>query len=103
MSSLSEAEFKKLGKFISSPYFNTNLKLTEMFELLKPYYPEFDSLEISKENFFRRLYGKDKYVEGTMFYLLSELENLICKFISIEKMQPEMQEVTLLWDLNKKG
>lgn len=103
MSSLSEAEFKKLGKFISSPYFNVNSKLTELFELLKPYYPGYDSLEISKENFFRRLYGKDKYVEGTMFYLLSELENLICKFISIEKMQPEMQDVTLLSDLNKKG
>ena len=82
LSALSESEFRKFGKYINSPYFNANAKLILLYDHLSDFYPDFDSLELSRQNIFRKIYKEDKYVEGTMFYLISELEKLVCSFIS---------------------
>ena len=52
LSSLDERDFKLLGKFVASPYFNSNSKLISFYKILKKYYPDFDSIEISNQNFF---------------------------------------------------
>ncbi|MEO8209098.1 MAG: hypothetical protein ABI840_00945 [bacterium] len=96
ISNLDEQEFKKFGKFIDSPYFNTNKKLNEFYKILVNYYPEFDALELSKENIFRKLYKQDKVVMGTMYYLISEMEKLLEKFLSIEKINPITLDLTSL-------
>ena len=101
LSKLTESEFKNFGKFVNSPYFNSNKKVTELYKLLVKFYPGFDSLELSKENIFRILYGKDNIVYGTMYYLISETESLLEKFISIEKINPLMLDITYLKELNQ--
>lgn len=101
LASLNENELKRLARFVQSPYFNTNEKLTGLFDILKTYYPEFDALELSRENLFARLYKGKKFVGGTINYLISELESLIEKFISIERLNKFYLEVTLLEELSK--
>lgn len=96
LSKLSETEFKKFGKFIDSPYFNSNKKLAEFYKILTEHYPDFDDLGLSKENIFRKLYKQDKVVMGTMYFLISEMESLLEKFLSIEKIDPLLLEMSAL-------
>ncbi|MBK9227146.1 MAG: hypothetical protein IPL67_08895 [Ignavibacteria bacterium] len=93
---LNSSEFKSFGKFVNSPYFNTNKKLSEFYEELKKYYPAFDDLNLTKENIFRKLYGQDKVVMGTMYFLISEMEALLEKFLSIERIDPVALELSML-------
>lgn len=99
LSSLDERDFKLLGKFVASPYFNSNSKLISFYKILKRYYPEFDSIEISNQNFFRILYKGNDYVEGTMYYIVSEMERMVGNFISHEKINPLQLDLTLLNEL----
>lgn len=101
LSRLDKQEFRKFGKFLESPYFNNNLKLTELYNVLTDFYPDFESLELSKENIFRKLYKKDSVIMGTMYYLISEMESLLERFISIEKTDPLEQEIVFLNELGK--
>lgn len=100
LSKLSSEEIKKFEKFLLSPYFNNNEKVVDLFHHLKKYYPKFDSLQISKENIYRKLYKDDKVVLGTMYYLTSELESLLEKFISIEKINPIVLDISFLNEMN---
>lgn len=101
LSKLDKQDFRKFGKFVESPYFNNNLKLIELYNILSEFYPDFVSLELSKENIFRKLYKKDSVVIGTMHYLISELQSLLEKFISIEKTVPLEYELVFLDQLGK--
>lgn len=101
LSSLNESAFRKLGKFVNSPYFNTNAKLILFYDHLSGFYPDFDSLELSRENIFRKICKNDKYVEGTMFYLISEMEKLVCSFISQEKINKLSFDIALMEELSK--
>lgn len=103
ISKLDETEFKKFGKFIDSPYFNVNKKLVEFYKIIADHYPDFNTLELSKENLYRKLYKEDKVVLGTVYYLISEMESLFEKFISIEKIKPFTFEMTFLDELTKLG
>lgn len=96
-------EFKKFGRFINSPYFNSNRKVSEFYKILSENYPEFDSPEMTKEKLFRKLYKKENVAEGTMYYLMSETESLLEKFIGIEKINPVSFDLTYLSQLTKLG
>ena len=88
---------------MASPYFNANRKLTELYRYLSKFHPEFDSLEISHENIYRKLYKEDKVVYGTVYYLLSEFESLLEKFIALERLSPADLEMEYLSELTQFG
>ena len=85
LAGLNQTQFRDFGKFVNSPYFNANKKVCELYDILKRYYPDFDSPDLSMENLFRELYKKDVLVKGTMYFLVSETENLLERFLGIEK------------------
>lgn len=103
LSNLDKAAFARFGKFVASPYFNANRKLTELYRYLSKFHPEFDSLEISHENIYRKLYKEDKVVYGTVYYLLSEFESLLEKFIALERLSPADLEMEYLSELTQFG
>lgn len=96
LSSFSKNDLKKFGKFVNSPYHNTNAKASELLDALRPFHPGFESETLTKKFLHGKLYGKGKYVEGTVNYLLSELQRLAEKFISLENADPEMFGISLL-------
>lgn len=96
LSKLNETEFIKFGKFIDSPYFNSNKKLTAFYKILSERFPEFDSPELSKENLYKKLYGQRKVVTGTVYFLISEMEKLLERFLSIERMDHIMLDINAL-------
>jgi hypothetical protein len=81
LAKFSKEEFKDFGRFISSPYFNENKKLSEIYRQLKKYYPGFSSRSFTKENIYNELYPAKKYNDGTMRKLLSELQSLEENFL----------------------
>lgn len=101
LSSFSNNDMKKFGKFVNSPYHNTNAKASELLEALRPFHPGFESDSLTKNYLHGQLYGKGKYVEGTVNYLLSELQRLAEKFISLENADPEMFGISLLRFANR--
>ncbi len=96
LSSFSKNDLKKFVKFVNSPYHNTNAKASELLDALRAFHPGFGSDSLSKKFLHGKLYGKGKYVEGTINYLLSELQRLAEKFISIERTDSEIFDLSLL-------
>lgn len=76
LSSLDRYEFEKLGEMVYSPYFNKSKKCQELFELLKPFYPEFDDPSLTKESLFFQLYPEKEKMTSTINIKLSQLQDL---------------------------
>lgn len=95
--SFTKVEVKRLRKFISSPYFNTNSKITELFKHVIRFYPSFLSKKLSKEIFYRKLYKKEKYNDSTMRNLMFRFEQLLKFFLIIENLsQNKLQKGNIL-------
>lgn len=92
LAALDPNEFRDFGKFVNSPYFNANKKVIEFYEILKRYYPDFDVQDLTIEILFNELYKKDVFVKGTMYFLISETQELLERFLGIEKIDDIMIE-----------
>lgn len=82
LKTLNQKEFKDLGRFISSPYFNTNKDIISLYEALKPFYPEFNNEPLSKEYLYKKLYGNSGYRDDKMRLLFSEMMSLGERFLA---------------------
>jgi hypothetical protein len=82
LKSLEASEFSELGKFIRSAYFNTNENIITLYDVLKKYYPTFESKNLTKEKVHRKIFPKRKYNDDTMRKLLSILQKLTEDFLS---------------------
>lgn len=103
--SLSEAELKELGKFIRSPYFNSNKKLIKLFELIKAEFPEPDEKKLKKEFLYEQLFDGRPYNEQIMKNLSSQLYGLCMEFLAVNKYRNRNAndlELDILNELNTK-
>lgn len=92
LSAIDNTQFRDFGKFVNSPYFNSNKKVCEFYEILKIYYPDFNAPDLTLEIVFKRLYKTDEFVKGTMYFLISETQDLLERFLGIEKIDNLMIE-----------
>lgn len=106
LSKLDTSEWKSFDKFVHSPYFNSNKSIQQLFELLKKYYPDFDSPKLEKEKVFKKLFPGQAYREKRMWQLMSDLKGLTEQFLVAEKTnkqstsyQLQLREVFLERDL----
>ncbi len=103
--SLDEEEIKELGKFIKSPYFNSNKKLTSLFEHLRDEYPEMSENKLKKEILYGKLFEGKKYNEQIMKNLSSQLYGLCMEFLAVNKYRKKNAydlELDILSELNLK-
>jgi hypothetical protein len=88
LKSFSEDDLKKFRRFLESPYFNTSKKVIDLFDLLCKFYPDFKSKLLNKETLYFRLHKDRKtYVDSTMRDLLSELLELMQRFLTYENFE----------------
>jgi hypothetical protein len=66
ISTFEAKEFNEFGKFINSPFFNTNSKLVELYSLLKKNFPSFSKKSFNKENIYKNLFPGKNYNDSTM-------------------------------------
>ncbi|MFZ1322965.1 MAG: hypothetical protein WAT71_15515 [Ignavibacteria bacterium] len=76
ISTFSKKELSEFEKFVSSPYFNNQSTLVRLFNELKNYYPEFNSVEFTKENLFSKINPDKKYSDTLFRKYLSNLTKL---------------------------
>lgn len=84
----SPKEFKELGDFIKSPFFNKNENVINLYNYIKKYYPDFDAEQLSKDKVYEKLTGKKDYNDGfmrTVIFNLSKLcEDYLCSIVKNE-------------------
>lgn len=80
--SFDENYLKRLRDFINSPYFNSNKKVKELFEIIYSTKPEFTGKKLEKKNLITKFFpGKEKNGEQLLKNLFSELSGLVKEFI----------------------
>lgn len=90
LSKLSQKEFKEFGKFVKSPYFNSNSNIIKLFELIAKYFPEFDNPNLTKENIYKYIYPGEKYNDSTVRGLLSAALKLGEEFLAHEMLRNDV-------------
>lgn len=87
LKSISPAELKRLKNFLISPYFNSISKVNKLFEILKKFYPVYDSDLLTSEILFKKLYPGKVYNHSTITNLISKLQKLLEEFLIISNIQ----------------
>ena len=82
ISSFSTSEWKKLGEFIASPYFNKNDLTIKLYNFLDLYRASFD---LSKEEVFQAVFPNMEYDDKKLSYVMSDLLQLSEQFLSVDK------------------
>ena len=89
LKTLSPEEFRLLKKFLRSPFYNYTSYLIELYELLRKYYPAFDSPKLKKELVFERLFPNTPFNNKKMRHTLSEFTLLAEEFLVALKIREE--------------
>lgn len=73
---------KKFRDFVDSPYFNSNKKVKQLFEIIYSTKPEFTGKKLEAKNLLTKLFpGKEKSSVQALKNLFSEISGLIKEFI----------------------
>lgn len=85
--SLSKSEFREFGRFVQSPYFNNRDEVIRLYDVLKAYYPQFNSKHLTKQEIFGAIYPEKKFSDVLMRKLLSLMINQAMSFLAISGLQ----------------
>jgi len=77
LSSLSKEELKVLRKAVLSPLYNSNKKVVQLFELLRPKHPTFDASQKVKEKLYKKLFPAEGFNDYKWRRVCSELTKVI--------------------------
>ncbi|MBS1515247.1 MAG: hypothetical protein JSS63_09455 [Bacteroidetes bacterium] len=82
LKSFDENYLKRLRDFTNSPYFNSNKKVKELFEIIYSAKPEFTGKKLEKKNLIAKFFPvKEKNSEQLLKNLFSELSGLVKDFL----------------------
>ncbi len=105
LKTFSAKEMKQFREFVSSPFFNTNENVVELFDIIKKYYPDFNSKSLDKKKIFSKIYRGEKYKDSKMRLLIFYLNDLTEKFFVNKNLNENTTDykVFLLKELNKRN
>ncbi|MEM6316993.1 MAG: hypothetical protein AAF960_04945 [Bacteroidota bacterium] len=74
-------EWRRLGEFLASPFFNKNQELLNFYGYLKKITPDFSEKKLTKERVFKKIYPNQPFqarmIEDLMYSLLKQSENFL--------------------------
>jgi hypothetical protein len=76
-----QSQIKRFGKFLNSPFFNTNQTIIKYYDIIGKYHPDFPEDQLDKKKIFESLYPGKAYNDGAMRNLVSDMVSLAHKFI----------------------
>ena len=102
--SFSPKEIKEFEEFVSSPYYNKNKNVIELFNILKNEYPKFDKDSLHKEVLYKKIYKGTKYNDATMRTLIFYLQEVAEKFLAVKNFENNRfaSKSHLLLELNER-
>jgi len=89
LKTFSPQEFKDLGEFVASPYFNKNLKVIELYNYLKKSFPALDSTTLEKEKVFSKIYKGEKFRDSTLRLLMYYLYECSKQFLQVKRFKED--------------
>ena len=82
-------EWEGFEKFVDSPFYNKGRNYGQIMKILKKHYPDFDSKELSKENFYNKLFPGKEYKENVIYSMFSRLYSIAEEFLMINEMSKD--------------
>jgi len=79
---LPKEEIQSLKKFLASPYFNTNKNISQIFEEIVKFHPEFQSKNFTKEFIYKKVFSNKPYSDSNMRWILSEIFHLMERYFA---------------------
>ncbi|MCB0722604.1 MAG: hypothetical protein KDC42_09890 [Ignavibacteriae bacterium] len=96
LQTFSPKEINEFGKFVNSPYFSTGRNADGLFNILKNYYPDFDSPELDRTLVFKKLFPGEKFNEKKFKNVTSALVKLAEQFAVYERFKKDSFETELM-------
>lgn len=75
-------EMKDFGRFVDSPFHNRRKKVTEFFEWIKKYHPDFKNRNLTDEKLFGKLYPGKKYDDRVIRRISSFLMKVLESYLA---------------------
>lgn len=88
----SKQEISKFRDFVNSPYFNKNKSVIRLAEAILPFYPDFDSEDLSEEKLFLKTFECEKFDYFKIKNIASDLFALAVSFLKFSCMQKKDAE-----------
>jgi hypothetical protein len=98
-------DFKKLGLFTRSPYYNRLSNVIKLYDALKKFYPKFESKNLTREVLYDKIFPGMKYDDMKLRTLQSYLFGLAEKYIAVNQYEKNKLNVRLdiTAELRRKG
>lgn len=88
---LNATELKRLHQFLKSPFFNKNPHLLKLYQILRVWYPDFNSPKLEREKIFKKLFPDRAYDYQKLLNLISDFTNLLKQYLQILQLEKEKQ------------
>ncbi len=86
---LNKDEYRLLGRWLRSPFFNVNKSLVRFHKVIKRYHPNYDHPNCSKEKLFQKIFPGEEYQAKPMLVLMSELTKQVEMFLVHQQLNEE--------------
>ncbi|MEL6867615.1 MAG: hypothetical protein AAFP19_24535, partial [Bacteroidota bacterium] len=96
---LETTEFRRLGKFLRSPYYNYSKPLILLYDNLRPFYPHFDAPKLKQEWIWKKIFPGEVYEPPRFWRLCSKLTLLVERYLATLELDIQKRESRKL--LNK--
>lgn len=105
LQSLNGEEFRRLGKFLRSPYYSYTTTTVKLYDHLKKYHPTFDSKKLEKEKVWKKLYPGKFFNDNIYWSLCFNFGKLIEKFLVAVQLEanPEEEKKLLIKALGQRN
>src|SRR4030095_8240742 len=80
---LTKNELKELHNFVLSPFYNKNKNVVKLYNIIKKYYPEFESPGLEKKKIYMKIFPGKNYNDNTMRSLIFELSSLVHQYLAV--------------------
>lgn len=100
LKTFSKSEIKDFEKYIQSSFLNKSGEyISNFFDNIKKFYPEFNQENFSRQNIFKSIYPKEKYNDARMRKLISETMKLCLDFLAVKRfMEDDVEKGMFILD-----
>lgn len=104
LQTFSRKENTDFCKYLDADFFCINIKVRKLYRILLNYYPRYNDSHLNKENIYVLLFGKEKYNDKKIRYLLTDLTRHAENFLSYKCYENDFQQkkVLLARELSKR-
>ena len=90
---LKTEELGEVKKYLESTFFNTNRRCVQLYEQLCKFHPNMEGDKLTKERLYAKVFGKVPYDDGKMRKLMTQLSQLIERYLVIKQLD-KSEDVT---------